>query len=109
MVFYKDKIIPLLVASEISEELAVVTDAVLKAKIEVRILEPIYMFNANEIHIEVRFRDFNEWSNKQLEDYHGKTMKMIKKILQKHKIKCQYSFYILPSMPPRSIWTQEKS
>ncbi|MEK7571605.1 MAG: hypothetical protein AAB553_05005 [Patescibacteria group bacterium] len=109
MVFYKDRDIKASIAEDVTKEVAETTQKLLAAKIEMRIIEPVATFNANPIHIEMQFRDFGDWSEKQLEDYHAEIMKSIGKVLKKNKITTQYSFYILPSLPPRSIWAQEKS
>ncbi len=109
MVFYKDKTIPTTAANDVIQELADITEAELQAKIEVRVVEPIQTYNANEVHIEVRFRDFGEYTDQVLQNYHDRIMAGIGKALKKHKLTCQYSFYIVPTMPPRSIWAQNKS
>lgn len=108
-VFYKDKSVPHGAAEEVMRELADATSSMLDAKIEVRVIEPVQSLNANAVHIEMRFRDFGEYSDKQLQQYHQKAMAAIGEALKKHDVKCQYSFYIIPSMPPRSIWAQERS
>jgi hypothetical protein len=109
MVFYKDKSIPGEVAADVTQALADVTSAVLDAKMEVRVVEPVQSFNANEIHIEMRFRDFMEWDDDALQQYHDKIMAAIGDVLKSHGVSCRYSFYIVPSLPPRSIWAQSKS
>lgn len=108
MVFYKEKQIPTEIATKISEEIAQATKSLLNAAIEVRIIEPLATFNANEIHIEMQFRDFNEWDARQLEKYHNEIMELIGKILKNNTLHCSYSFYIVPSNPPKSIWAQNK-
>lgn len=108
MVFYKDKSIEPEAAQEVMEALANVTSAELDAKIEVRVVEPVLSFNANKVHVEMRFRDFGEYTDKMLEEYHTKAMAAIGAALKKHNVACQYSFYIVPSMPPRSLWAQGK-
>jgi hypothetical protein len=108
MVLYKDKDIPLAVVKVVIKEIALVTHELLDAKIEVRVVEPVYRFNANEIHIEMRFRDFGEWSNAKLEAYHSAVMEQGVKVLREHKVLCAYSFYIIPTTPPRSLWAQVK-
>jgi hypothetical protein len=109
MILYKNKSVSVKITDAMSLAIAKVTDELLKAKIEVRVLEPVSAYNANEIHLEMRFRDFGEWDDKQLENYHRSVMQVIGAVLKKHEIKCSYSFYILPSTPPRSIWAQAKS
>lgn len=110
MVFYKDKSVKAEAAEEIMQVLADVTDEILKAKIEVRVVEPVLQSpNANAVHIEVRFRDFGEYGDQQLEQYHDKVMAAIGEALKKHQVDCHYSFYIVPSMPPRSIWAQGRT
>lgn len=109
MVLYKEKNIPVKICASIANELARVTDNLLGAKIEMRVIETVYTYNSNEIHVEMRFRDFNEWSDQKLNNYHNEVMKCIGKVLKTNKIKCSYSFYIIPSTPPRSIWEQNKS
>jgi hypothetical protein len=106
MVLYKDKSISNEVVAEMANALAAATQKRLKAKIEVRALEPVYRFNANEVHIEMRFRDFGDYTDEQLEHYHSEVMTKLGDILKKHKVICSYSFYILPSLPPRSLWAQ---
>lgn len=108
MVFYKDKGIPDAAAEAVIQEIADLTRTDLDAKIEVRVLEPKFSFNANEVHIEMRFRDFDEWTDEQVTQYHQKVMAGIGRVLKKHKASCQYSFYIIPTMPPRSLWAQGK-
>lgn len=109
MVLYKDKKIPAEIADDISSELARITDEMLKGKIEVRTIEPVGSYNANPIHLEMRFRDFAEWPDSELEKYHKSVMELIGRILEKKEIACAYSFYIIPSMPPRSKWAQAES
>ena len=109
MVFYKDRVISTAVAAEIAEEIAKETKTLLNAAIEVRVVEPVYSFNANEIHIEMQFRDLNDWDEKQLASYHKAIMASIENVLKANNIHCQYSFYIVPSQPPKSIWAQGKS
>jgi hypothetical protein len=108
MIMYKDKSVSDNVCEPIAHAIAQITDSLLDAKIELRIVETIFAFNANEVHIEMRFRDFGEWSDRQLEDYHKKIMASLGDILKEHHISCSYSFYIIPSVPPRSIWSQDK-
>lgn len=109
MIFYKDKNIDISVAKAIAESLAKVTKQTLDASIEVRVVEPQYTYNSNEIHVEMRFRDFDEYSDKRLEEYHSIAMETVGQVLKKKGIKCQYSFYIIPTQPPRSMWSQETS
>jgi hypothetical protein len=109
MVLYKDKSISVRTAEAISQAVADVTNEKLKAKIEVRVIEPVASFHPNEIHLEMRYREFNEWSDEQIEDYHQSVMVVIGKVLADNDVDCAYSFYILPSAPPRSIWAQGKS
>ena len=109
MVFYKDKSITAEAAQEVMQALADTTSSVLQAKIEVRVVEPVQSFNANDIHIEVRFRDFGEYKDDDLQRYHDEIMAAIGQALKKHGVKSQYSFYIVPSLPPRSIWAQGHS
>lgn len=107
MVFYKDKNVPLEAAKDVMKALSEVTDEVLAAKIEVRVVEPVLLSaNANPVHIEVRFRDFGEYTDEQLQLYHDKAMTAIGDGLRDYKLRGKYSFYIVPSMPPRSIWAQ---
>ena len=108
MMLYKDKKIPVDVAIKVADLLATMTSEKLNAKVEVRVVEPIYSHNANELHIEMRFRDFGEWSDKQIADYHDAVMQAIGNTLKEQGVKCAYSFYIVPSKPPRSMWAQEK-
>lgn len=108
MVLYKDKSIATAVSEGIAEAVAAVTDKELKAKVEVRVIEPVTSFNSNEIHLEMRYREFMEWSEQQLASYHKAVMAAIGEVLKSENIKCAYSFYILPSTPPRSIWAQDK-
>ena len=108
MVFYKDKSISDKVAADVTQAVADVTDVVLDAKIEIRVIEPTQSFNANEVHIEMRFRDFKEWDDEALQQYHDRIMTAIGDVLKSHAVSCQYSFYIVPSLPPRSIWAQNK-
>ncbi|HUD11718.1 MAG TPA: hypothetical protein VMS08_04875 [Candidatus Saccharimonadia bacterium] len=108
MVLYKDKRISLSVAAQVTKTLADVTKAELGAPIEVRIVEPVDTYNANELHIEMGFRDFGEWTDKQLENYHASVMKQIEVTLRAEHVACAFSFYIVPSMPPRSLWAQTK-
>jgi hypothetical protein len=109
MVLYKDKDIPAAVAESLAEEMAAVTQDLLDAKIEVRAVEPVYRFNANEIHVEMRFRDFGDWSDEQLKTYHEAIIKCMGEVLDRQGVGCTYSFYIIPSVPPRSIWAQAKT
>lgn len=106
MVLYKEKSIPNAVAADISTTTAAITHDLLDAKIEVRVIEPVYAYNANEIHLEMRFRDFGEWTDEKLADYHEEIMSNLGEVLRSHHIKCTYSFYIIPSTPPRSMWAQ---
>lgn len=109
MVLYKEKSIAATVAADICQKLAAITKALLQAKIEVRVLEPVSAYNANEIHVEMRFRDVNDWTEDDLQHYHSEVMDGIKYVLKEHGTKCSYSFYIIPSLPPRSIWSQQKT
>lgn len=109
MVLYKEKSISLDVTEAISKELADLTKADLDAAIEVRVVDVVQSHNANDIHIEMQFRDFKQWSDKRLEEYHAKVMSKIGDVLSAHDVKCAYSFYIIPSNPPRSIWAQNKT
>jgi hypothetical protein len=109
MVFYKDPSISLEAAQHITQALAKITKEILDAAIEVRVIEPEYTFNSNEVHIEVKFRDFGEYSDEKLATYHQSAMDKIGDSLKKHSIKCSYSFYIIPTPTPRSMWAQAKS
>lgn len=109
MVFYKDKSVSLDVAEQVSKGLAKVSKEILDAAIEVRVVTTEYAYNANEVHIEVRFRDFAEYSDDKISTYHDAVMKEIGLILKANKVACRYSFYIIPTMPPRSMWAQAKS
>ena len=109
IVLYKEKEIPTKVTTEIATSLAALTNEMLKAKIEVRVLEPVDSYNANEVHLEMRFRDFGEWSDDQLSTYHKAAMDLIGRVLASAGIRCSYSLYILPSDPKRSIWDQAKT
>ena len=106
MVLYRDKKITQSAIQEIMEELGRTTDALLKAKIEVRVFDVMQSYNANELHIEMRFRDFKEWSDSDLENYHKQVMSMLDGVLNKHNLAIAYSFYIVPTTPPRSMWDQ---
>ena len=110
MVLYKDKKIPLTIADDIATKTAKIThELAVDSAIEVRTLEPASTFNANEIHLEMAFRDFGDWSDEQLADYHEKVMSIIGAILKRHKLEAAFSFYILPTQPPRSIWAQSST
>ncbi len=106
MVLYQTRPFPEEVLEDIAHSLASLTNKQLSSKIELRAVQTTYSFNANEIHIEMRFRDFGEWSDKLMADYHAAVMKELGNIFNKHAIECAYSFYIVPSAPPRSIWGQ---
>jgi hypothetical protein len=108
MIFYKDKKVTAAAAQDVMQVLADVTARELQAKMEVRVVEPVMSLNANAVHIEMRFRDFNEWTDETLQSYHEKMMAKIGEALSSHDFHGQYSFYIVPSMPPRSIWSQGK-
>lgn len=109
MVLYKGQKINVSVTESIARALADVTKQQLDAAIEVRVVETVYAYNANEIHIEMQFRDFGEWTNEQIATYHEAVMGVIGKELKQAGVVCAYSFYIIPSTPPRSIWAQDKS
>jgi hypothetical protein len=109
MVMYKDKSIPGDVSAAISEELARITQNLLKAASEIRVVEPVQAFNANEVHIEVRFRHTNEYPNELLKKYHEAVMFGIDAVLTQHDVKCAYSFYIIPTLAPPAIWGQAKT
>jgi methionine synthase II (cobalamin-independent) len=109
MVMYRDKIIDDKVCADVAEAIAQLSDKLLNAKIELRVLDTTYAYNSNKLHLEMRFRDFNEWSDSQLEDYHQQVMDILGDTLKAHSVKCGYSFYIIPSIPPRSIWSQDES
>jgi hypothetical protein len=66
MVLYKEKSIDLVVTEELMQAVAGVTDKELSAKIEVRVIEPVQTFNANGLHLEMRFRELNEWTDSEL-------------------------------------------
>jgi hypothetical protein len=108
MVLYQTREFPKEVLEGIANLLASVTHDQLDAKIELRALRTEYSFNANEIHIEMRFRDFGEWSSDQLTQYHETVMTQLSDVLRQHDFEGAFSFYILPSNPPRSLWAQAK-
>lgn len=109
MVLYSAKDIPVAVIADISKGVATLSTELLDASIEVRALQPVYAYNANEIHLEMGFRDFGEWSDERLADYHMQVMAKLGEVLSAHKLHCSYSFYIVPSAPPRAIWAQDKT
>ena len=108
VVFYKDKKISDDVARRIINVLAEVSKDSLKAAIEVRVVEPVISYNANEIHLEMSFRDLGEWSVDQLKAYHHEVMADIKQLLLAAGVKCAFSFYITPQPSPPAIWEQIK-
>ncbi|HUD11854.1 MAG TPA: hypothetical protein VMS08_05565 [Candidatus Saccharimonadia bacterium] len=107
MVLYKDKSVPLAAAKDMSDALGAITREMLGESYEVRVIEPLAAYNANEVHIEIRFRDFGTWTDELLADYHARVMKQIKAVFTRHQLKGQFSVYLLPSQPPRSIWSQD--
>ena len=108
MILYETKPFPSAMLNEIAQSIASLTKEQLDAKIELRVVQTVFAYNANEIHLEMRFRDFGDWTNEQLTDYHVAVMSKLGNILSRHKITGSYSFYIIPSTPPRSIWDQGK-
>jgi hypothetical protein len=109
MIMYKAKSIPNDVSAAISEELSKVTRNLLKEAIEVRVIEHVQVYNANELHVEVRFRNTSQYSDELLQKYHEAVMFGIDAVLTQQDIKCAYSFYIIPSLAPPAIWGQAKT
>jgi hypothetical protein len=91
---------------DLTQSIAEFTAGQLAAKIEVRVVQTVYAYNANELHLEMRFRDFGDWTDEQLAKYHAAVMTKIGDTLGKHGESAAYSFYVLPSVPPRSLWDQ---
>ena len=106
MVLYKDKSVPTSVAHDVSDALGRITREKLGESYEVRVIEPVAAYNANPVHIEIRFRDFGAWSDQFLSDYHKELLDAIGQVYKAHGLHEQYSVYILPSLPPRSLWSQ---
>jgi hypothetical protein len=108
MVLYKDPRISLNIARAVMKMLAQTSREMLDTAIEVRVVEPLASHNANELHVDMHFRDFGDWSDELLADYHAAVMRQFYALLVERNIKCAYSFFIFPSDLPRSIWGQEK-
>jgi len=108
MVMYKDKSVTDAASTDIMQALSAATRELLDSASEIRVIEPLTARNANIVHIEIRFRDFGDWPDKLLADYHESLMARIKQVFETHHMRGQFSVYILPSLPPRSIWSQTK-
>jgi hypothetical protein len=109
MVLYKDKSVPLVAAHDMSDALGRITREKLGESYEVRVIEPVASYNANPVHIEIRFRDFGTWSDQLLADYHKEALAAVGQVFKSHGLHGQFSVYILPSLPPRSLWAQEQA